>query len=177
MTERTTITFPLTERPTRYIACVSNDGAATDCTHVSIKFTPGTIFRLVWMSLVASVLRLVGIKISVFESKPGRLNTGHLRYTGRQTLKPDQETSPDDAPYNCLSIGELASLGGYATEAVLKKYFAPIKKDLQAYAIEVHVARHMMWLKVHFFGPNPSIETDPFNLDIIVKDILAWKGT
>jgi hypothetical protein len=170
MTERTTTTFPLTERPTRYIACVSNDGAATDCTHVFIKFTPETIFRLVWMSLV-------GVKISVFEIKPGKLNTGHLRYTGWQTLKPDQETSPDDAPYSCLSIGELASLGGYATEAVLKKYFAPIKKDLQAYAIEVHVARHMVWLKVHLFGPNPSVETDPFNLDIIVKDILDWKGT
>ena len=46
------------------------------------------------------------------------------------------------------------------------------RNDLEDYTIEVHAERFHTSLKVYFSGPNPTIETDPFNLDIIVRDLL-----
>jgi len=172
MNSNNSITFPLSDHPTHYVACIE-DAERLDCTHVAIKLTPSTLIRLVWMYFVASVLRLIGIKATVFESKVGVLDVACLRYTGNQFLEDDQGTSGDDAPYDCLSLGELAALGGYATNAALDAWFAPAMTNDKAYAVEVYVQRFSMWLKICFFGQTLHIETNPFNLDIIVKDFLA----
>jgi len=172
MRNSTIITFPLSDRPTHYIACLE-DAKRIYCTHVSVKLVPSTLIPLVCMHFVASVLRQVGIKISAFETRVGALDVSCLRYTGQQFLEASEDTSCDDAPYDCLSLGELADLGGYATDAVLDAHFAPITKEAKVYAIEVHAERFSMWLKIHFFGQVLSIETNPFNLDIIVKDFLT----
>jgi hypothetical protein len=170
MIKRTTITFPL-EHPTHYLACISND-ATGDCTHVSIKLSAPTLIRLVWLWFVASTLRLIGVKISVFDERANRLAITCLSRKGNQALKINQETSADDDPYNCRSAAELISLGGYATESVLGRYFTLANKDLKLDSVEVHIASRMMWLKLYFIGANPSTETDPFNLGIIVKDFI-----
>lgn len=173
MTISNNITFPL-ERSTHYIACISND-VTGDCTHVSIKLSVPTLIRLVWLWLVASALRLIGVKMSVFEDKANRFTITCLRRKGNQTLKINQETSSDDDPYNCLSAAELISLGGYATESVLSRYFTLANKGLKLDSVEVHVASRMMWFRLYFIGANPSIETDPFNLGIIVRDVVRIK--
>lgn len=170
MTKRITTMFPL-EHPTHYVACIADD-VTGDCAHVSVKLTFLTLVRLLWMCLAASALRLVGIKTSVFGSNAGALGATCLRSKGKQTLRFNQETSTDDDPYNCLSPAELISLGGYATEAVLSRYFALAKRDLKVDVIDVHVAGRTMWFKLHFVGTNPCLETDPFNLGIIVKDFI-----
>lgn len=172
MTKDNTLPFPLSDRPTHYIACLE-DAERLDCTHVSIELIPSTLIRLVWMHLVASVLRLIGIKIAVFETRVGALDVTCLKYRGKRFLSANDETSTDEAPYDCLSLGELANLGGYATDAVLDANFAPIMKAAKVYAVEVHAGRFSMWLKIHFFGQVLSIETNSFNLDILVKDFLA----
>ncbi len=166
-----TIPFPLSDRPTHYIAALE-DAERLDCTHVSIRLAPPTLIRLVWMHFVASMLRLVGIKIAVFETRVGALEVACLKYKGKQFLGADDETSTDEAPYDCLSLGKLANLGGYATDAVLDAHFMPIRKDTKVYAVEVHAERFSMWLKIYFFGQVLSIETNSFNLDIIVEDFL-----
>lgn len=171
MNKRNSITFPLSGLPAHYIACVE-DTERLDCTHVAVKLVPSTLIRLVWMHFVASVLRLIGIKIAVFETRVGALDVARLRYTGKHFLETDQDTSSDEAPYDCLSLGELANLGGYATSAVLDAHFTPMLKDAKVYAVEIHTERFSMWLKIYFFGQILSIETNSFNLDIIVKDFL-----
>lgn len=171
MNKHNIIPFPLSDRPTHYIAAL-DDAERPDCTHVSIGLIPSTIIRLVWMHIVASVLRLVGIKIAVFETRVGALDVACLKYQGKHFLGADEETSTDEAPYDCLSLGELANLGGYATDAVLDAHFMPIRKDAKVYAVEVHAGRFTMWLKIYFFGQILSIETTSFNLDIIVEDYL-----
>jgi len=143
------------------------------CTHVSIKLVPSTLIRLVWMELVASALRLVGIKIAVFETRAGTLEVACLKYEGKHFLDATTETSTDESPYDCLSLGELINLGGYASAAVLDAYFAPISKDVKPYAVEVHAERFSMWFKIYFFGPILPMETNSFNLDILVKDFLT----
>jgi len=122
--------------------------------------------------LIASALRLIGVKAAVFDDKANRLAITCLCKRGNQTLKFNQETSADKDPYNCLSIAELICLGGYATEAVLSRYFALANRDLKLDSLEVHVASRMMWFRLHFCGVNPSLETDPFNWGIIVRDIV-----
>lgn len=169
MKNHNSITFPLSERPTHYVACNSNPHQSV-CSHVSIKLTWLTLFHLIVMSFAAAALRLVGIKITIFETRARTLKIACLQYVGKQTLNPNQDTSTDEAPYDCLSLGELAALGGYATEAVLLKHFAPTKTELKIQSVEVQVHRRMIGLKVYFTGPNPSIETDPFNLGILVRD-------
>jgi hypothetical protein len=125
---------------------------------------------------------LIGVKAAVFDDRANRFAITCLRKRGNQTLKINQETSTDDDPYNCLSVAELISLGGYATEIVLSRYFTLANKDLKLDSVEVHVASRMVWLKLYFIGPNPSLETDPFNLGIIVRDIVGhsvparWAG-
>jgi hypothetical protein len=116
---------------------------------------------------------MVGIKVAVFESKAGAIDLVCLEYKDEYSLQAEDETSNDDTPYDCLSLGELASLGGYATDAVLDAYFAPIPKDARVYALDVHVEKYAMWLKIYFFGPVASRKTDPFNLGILVKDFLV----
>jgi hypothetical protein len=164
--------FPLANRPSHYLACVENPGPF-GCTHVSIKLVPSTLIRLGWMHWVGTLLHMVGIKIAVFESKADALDLVCLEHKDRYSLEAEDETSNDDAPYDCLSLGELASLGGYATHAVLEAYFAPIPKDARVYALDVHVEKYSMWLKIYFFGPVPSVETNAFNLGILVKDFLV----
>ena len=171
MTKHSTIPFPLSDRPTHYLAALE-DAERLDCTHVSIRLVPSTLIRLVRMHLVTSVLRLIGIKIAVFETRVGMLDVACLKYQGRQFLGADEETSTDEAPYDCLSLGELANLGGYATNAVLDAHFAPMRKDAKVYAVEVHAERFSMWLRIYFFGQILSIETNSFNLDIIVENFL-----
>jgi hypothetical protein len=171
MKEHTTIPFPLSEDPSHYIAAL-NDTGRLDCTHVFVKLIPSTLIRLVWMLFVASVLRLVGVKSAVFEARAGSLAVGCLKYQGRHFLVADQETATDEAPYDCLSIGELANLGGYATNNALEAYFTPARIDKKVYAIDVHVERFAMWFKIHFLGQIVSIETNAFNLDIITEDFL-----
>jgi hypothetical protein len=124
------------------------------------------------MHLVTSVLRLIGIKMAVFETRAGALDVACLKYEGKEILGANDETPTDEAPYDCLSLGELANLGGYATSAVLAEYFAPITQDAKMYAVEVHAARFSMWLRVYFFGQILPIETNSFNQDIIVEDYL-----
>jgi len=171
MNKQQPIPFPLLGRPTHYIAALE-DRARLDCTHVAIKLVPSTLVRLVWMHLVASALRLLGIKSAVFETKVGTLAIACLKYQGEHFLGPDEETSPDEAPYDCLSLGELANLGGYATDGVLDAYFQTAMNDTKTYAVEVHAERFAMRLKVYFFGQILSLETNYFNLDIIVEDFL-----
>lgn len=169
MKEQTTIPLSLLGSPDYYIAAL-NDRRRLDCTHVSLRLAPSTLLRLVWMHLIASVLRLVGVKSVSFETKVGRLAVRCLKYKGKDFLGTDDETSADEAPYDCLSIGELASLGGYATDAVLEAYFALAGNNLKMYAVEIHAERFAMWFKVYFFGQILSLETNPFNLDIIAED-------
>src|SRR5574341_1909762 len=121
MTKHDTIPFPLSDRPTHYLATLE-DTERLDCTHVSIRLVLPTLIRLVWMHFIASVLRLVGIKIAVFETRVGALDIGCIKYRGRQFLGADDETSTDEAPYDCLSLGELANLGGYATPSAAKAW-------------------------------------------------------
>jgi len=173
MKSKNAIAFPL-ERPTHYLACIA-DEIINNCTHVSFKLSPPTLAHLLWMYFVASVVRLVGIKISVFESNAVALRVACLLSTRRQALKTNQETSTDEGPYNCLSITELISLGGYATEAALSRYFTLANRDLKLDSLEVHVAGRMMWFRLYFIGANPSLETDSFNLGIIVRDIVRAK--
>jgi hypothetical protein len=124
---------------------------------------------------VASALRLIGVKAAVFGDRANRFTITCLRKKGHQTLKINQETSADDDPYNCLSAAELISLGGYATETVLSRYFTLANKDLKLDSVEVHVASRMVFFKLYFSGANPSLETDPLNLGIIVRDIVRTK--
>jgi hypothetical protein len=166
------IAFPLTRTPTHYVACNSNP-ELSECSHVTIKLTWLTLFHLIVMSLAAGVLSLIGIKITIFETKARTLKIACLRYVGKQTLQANHDTSTDEAPYDCLSLGELAALGGYATEEVLLKHFAPTKKELKIQSVEVQIQRWMIGLKVYFTGPNPSIEADPFNLGIVVRDVVS----
>lgn len=173
MKSKNAIAFPL-ERPTYYLACIA-DEITNNCTHVSFKFSPPMLAHLLWMHFVASVLRLVGIKISVFRSDAGALCVACLGSTRKQALKTYQEISTDEDPYSCLSIAELISLGGYAMEAALSRYFTLANRDMKLDSLEVHVASRMMWFRLHFCGANPSLETDPFNLGIIVRDIVRAK--
>ena len=172
MKNSNSLSFPLSDQLSHYLACVENPGRL-DCTHVSIKLDPSTLIRLVWMHLVTSVLRLCGIKMAVFETRAGALDVACLKYEGKEILGANDETSADEAPYDCLSLGELANLGGYATSAVLAEYFTPITQDAKVYAVEVYAERFSMWLKVYFFGQTFSMETNSFNLDILVKDFLT----
>lgn len=167
------IAFPL-EHPTYYLACISDD-LTGDCTHVSVKLSAPTLIRLAWLWFVASALKLIGVKAAVFDDKANRFTITCLRKKRNQTLKLTQETSTDDDPYNCLSAAELISLGGYATDTVLSRYFTLANKDLKLDSIEVHVASRMVFFKLYFTGANPSLETDPFNLGIIVRDIVRSK--
>ena len=169
MNKQITIPFPLLGAPDYYIAAL-NDRCRLDCTHVSLRLAPSTLLRLVWMHLVASILRLVGIKSVSFETRVGRLAVRCLRYKGKDLLGTDDETSADETPYDCLSIGELASLGGYATNDVLEAYFTLAGNNTKMYAVEIHAERFAMWFKVYFFGQILSLETNPFNLDIIAED-------
>ena len=166
------ITFPLSGCPTHYIARVE-DAGKSDCAHIAIKLMPSTLIRLILAYVVASVLRLFKIKIVVFETRADTLSITYLRDTSGQCLEDDQETSSDDAPYDCLTLGELISLGGYATDRVLDAFFSSACVNVKMYAIEVYVERFAMWLKIYAFGWTFCIETEPFNLDIIVKDFLA----
>ncbi|HKI53999.1 MAG TPA: hypothetical protein VJ987_07720, partial [Anaerolineales bacterium] len=143
MKSKNAIAFPL-ERPTHYLACIS-DNVTGDCTHVSVRLSAPTLIRLAWLWLIASALRLIGVKAAVFDDKANRLAITCLCKRGNQTLKFNQETSADKDPYNCLSIAELICLGGYATEAVLSRYFALANRDLKLDSLEVHVASRMMW--------------------------------
>ena len=106
----------------------------------------------------------------MFGARADRLAIGCLKYQGGHFLVVDEETATDEAPYDCLSIGELANLGGYATNSALEAYFTPARIDKKVYAIDVHVERFAMWFKIHFFGQIVSIETNSFNLDIIIED-------
>lgn len=169
MKEKSTIPFPLSEDPSHYLAAL-NDTERPDCTHVFVRLIPSTLIRLVWMRFVASVLRLVGVKSAIFGARADRLAIGCLKYQGRHFFDPDEETATDEAPYDCLSIGELANLGGYAANSVLEAYFTAARIDKKVYAIDVHVERFAMWFKIHFFGQIVSIETNSFNLDIIIED-------
>jgi len=171
MNNNNSLSFPLSDQLSHYLACVENPGRL-DCTHVSIKLGPSTLIRLVGMNLVTSVLRLCGIKMAVFETRAGAFDVKCLKYEGKDFLGANDDTSADEAPYDCLSLGELANLGGYATSAVLDKYFAPMTQDAKVYAVEVHIERFSMWLKVYFFGQILPIETNSFNQDIIVEDYL-----
>ncbi len=171
MKNNNSLSFPLSDQLSHYLACVENPGRL-DCTHVSIKLGPSILIRLVGMNLVTSVLRRCGIKMAVFETRAGALDVACLKYEGKEILGANDETSTDEAPYDCLSLGELANLGGYATSAVLAEYFAPITQDAKMYAVEVHAARFSIRLKVCCFGQVLPIETNSFNQDIIVKDYL-----
>ncbi len=168
MNEQTTIPIPLLGSPDYYIAAL-NDKGRLDCTHVCLRLVPSTVLRLLWMHIVASILRLVGVKSVSFETTVGRLAIRCLKYQGKDFLGADEETSADEAPYDCLSIGELASLGGYATDDVLEAYFALAKNSTKMYAVEIHAERFAMWFKVYFFGQILSLETNSFNLDIIAE--------
>lgn len=55
---------------------------------------------------------------------------------------------------------------------MLAAHFTTMRQDAKVYAVEVHADRFSMWLKIYFFGQILSIETNAFNLDIIVEDFL-----
>jgi len=171
MNKQQPVPFPLLDRPTHYLAALE-DTVRLDCTHVAIKLVPSTLIRLVWMHLVASALRLVGIKSAVFETRVRTLPIACLKYQGELLLNPNDETSSDEAPYDCLSLGELANLGGYATDGVLDTYFLRAMNNTKIYVVEVHAERFAMRLKIYFFGQILSLETNYFNLDVIVEDFL-----
>lgn len=160
--------FPIKE-PTHYVACIDNPITGA-CTHASVKLSAPTLGRLAWMWFVSFALRLVGVKAAVFQVKPDKLGLDCLRVKSRATLKPGQECSVDEDPYNCLSLGELIALGGYANETVLKSAFSPSKLQLES--VELVVIDSMVGFKLNFSGTNPSLETDTFNLKVIVQDII-----
>ena len=82
--------------------------------------------RKFWSSSISSAW------LSRARRKPGQMslldNISFYRYVGKDRIHPgdDRDCSTDEDPYSCLTLGELASLGGFADEQVLNSKFKPI---------------------------------------------------
>ena len=173
------INFPLSH-PTHYIACLNN----FDVTHVAVKLSSQmlwTMFLVLWSPKIVALLDKLGIGRLTITSprKPGQKHLfddlSFYRYIGNDKIRPgdDRECSTDEDPYNCLSLGELASLGGFATEEVLQSKFKPISQD-EASAIGVTVCRTntgMIFFKVLFGGE--EYDTDMFNVRLLFEKYFA----
>jgi hypothetical protein len=168
------IKFPLSH-PTHYIACLNN----FDVTHVAVKLSRQmlwTMFLVLWIPKIVALLERQGIgRLTI--TRPGKSGQkslfdklGFYQYIGEDKIQPgdDRECSTDEDPYSCLTLGELASLGGFANEEVLQRKFKPIPQD-EASAIGVTVCRTntgMIFFKVLFEGE--EYETDMFNVRLLI---------
>jgi hypothetical protein len=111
--------------------------------------------------------------------KPGQMslldNISFYRYVGKDRIRPgdDRDCSTDEDPYSCLTLGELASLGGFADEQVLNSKFKPVPHpDNESMAITACKARAgMVFFKVLFQGE--EYETDMFDVRLLVQKYFA----
>lgn len=166
------IKFPLSH-PTHYIACLNN----FDVTHVAVKLCRQTLLMLLLLLYAPQVLKFFNIVRLTFarRRKPGQLslldNLSFYRYTGKDRIRPgdDRECSTDEDPYSCLSLGELASLGGFADEEVLRRKFELIpQSDKDPVGVKVYKAHiDMVFIKVLFRGE--EYETEMFNVGLLVQ--------
>jgi hypothetical protein len=152
-----------------------------DVTHVAVKLCRQTLLTLLLLLYVPQVLEFFNIVRLTFarRRKPGQMsllaNLSFYRYTGKERIRPgvDQDFSTDEDPYSCLTLGELASLGGFANEEVLQRKFKLIPQD-EASAIGVTVCRTntgMIFFKVLFEGE--EYETDMFNVRLLIDKYLT----
>ncbi|HEX9274636.1 MAG TPA: hypothetical protein VGA01_20765 [Candidatus Binatia bacterium] len=166
------IKFPLSH-PTHYIACLNN----FDVTHVAVKLCRQTLLTLLLLLYAPQVLAFFNIVRLAFARRrqPGQMslldNLSFYRYTGKERIQPgvDMEFSTDEDPYNCLSLGELASLGGFTDEEVLKRKFELIpQSDHDLVGVTVYKAHTgMVFFKVLFCCE--EYETDMFNVRLLVQ--------
>jgi hypothetical protein len=173
------IKFPLSH-PTHYIACLNN----FDVTHVAVKLSRQmlwTMFLVLWIPKIVALLEKLGIgRLTITRPrKSGKKSLfddlGFYQYVGEDKIQPgdDRECSTDEDPYSCLTLGELASLGGFANEEVLQRQFKPIPQD-EASAIGVTVCRTntgMIFFKVLFEGEEYG--TDMFNVRLLIDKYFA----
>jgi hypothetical protein len=169
---QTEIKFPLSH-PTHYIACLNN----FDVTHVAVKLCHQTLLTLLLLLYAPQVLAFFNIVRLTFarRRKPGQTslldNLSFYRYTSKERIRPgaDHDFSSDEDPYNCLSLGELASLGGFADEEVLKHKFELIpQSDKDPVGVAVYKAHtDMVFIKVLFRGE--EYKTDMFNVGLLVR--------
>ena len=169
-------TFPLSH-PTHYLACLNN----FDVTHVAVKLCRQTLLMLLLLLYVPQILEFFNIVRLAFarRRKPGQMslldNISFYRYVGKDRIRPgnDRECSTDEDPYNCLTLGELASLGGFANEQVLSSKFKliphPVDESMAIAACRAHTG--MVFFKIIFRGE--EYETDMFNVGLLVQKYLA----
>jgi len=176
---QTEIKFPLTH-PTHYIACLNN----FDVTHVAVKLSRQmlwTMFLILWIPKIVALLEKLGIgRLTI--TRPRRSDQkslfddlGFYQYIGEDQIQPgdDRECSTDENPYSCLTLGELASLGGFATKEILKRKFKAIPQD-EASAIGITLCwtnTGMIFFKVLFEGED--YETDMFNARLLFEKYVA----
>ncbi len=168
--------FPLSH-PTHYLACLNN----FDVTHVAVKLCRQTLLMLLLLLYIPQILEFFNIVRLAFarRRKPGQMslldNISFYRYVGKDRIRPgdDRDCSTDEDPYSCLTLGELASLGGFADEQVLNSKFKPIPHpDNESMAITACKARAgMVFFKVLFRGE--EYETDMFNVRLLVQKYFA----
>ena len=170
------IKFPLSH-PTYYIACLNS----FDVTHIAVKLCCQILLTLLLLLYTPRVLEFFNIVRLTFarQRKPGQMSVldylSFYRYIGKERIQPsgDQDFATDEDPDNCMSLGELASLGGFATEEVLQSKFKTISQD-EASAIGVTVCRTntgMIFFKVLFSGE--EYETDLFNVRLLLEKYFA----
>lgn len=168
----TEIKFPLSH-PTHYIACLNN----FDVTHVAVKLCRQTLMFFLLLLYAPQVLAFFNIVRLNFvrRRKPGQIslvdNLSFYRYIGKDRIRPgdDREFSTDEDPYSCLSLGELASLGGFVDEEVLKCKFELIpwsSEDPLGVVTVYRADTGMVFFKVLF--RSEEYETDMFNIRLLI---------
>lgn len=174
------IKFPLSH-PTHYLACLNN----FNVTHVAVKLTRQTLWTMFcWLVLspkLVTFLNALGIsRVKVTRPhEPGDddfpLNLKFYRYIGKDRIQPgdDRECSTDEDPYNCLTLGELASLGGFANEEVLQSKFKPVVPDSN-FPMGVtlcHTDTGMLFFRLLLDGE--EYDTDMFNVRLLFDKYFA----
>ena len=173
----TEIKFPLSH-PTHYIACLNN----FDVTHVAVKLCRQTLLTLLLLLYAPQVLAFFNIVRLTFarRRKPDQMslfdNLSFYRYTGKERVRSgvDQDFSTDEDPYNCLSLGELASLGGFADEEVLKSKFELISqsdKDPMEVVTVYRADTGMLFFRLLLDGE--EYDTDMFNVRLLFDKYFA----
>jgi hypothetical protein len=152
-----------------------------DVTHVAVKLCRQTLLTfllLLYAPQIVEFFNIVHLRIAR-RRNPGQIslldNLSFYRYIGEDRIRPDddRELSSEEEPYNCLTIGELASLGGFADEEVLKRKFELIPHvetdsvDVTAY--KAHSG--MVFFKVILHGE--EYETEMFNVNLVVQKYFA----
>ncbi len=166
------IKFPL-NHPTHYIACLNN----FDVTHVAVKLCRQTLMFFLLLLYAPQVLAFFNIVRLNFarRRKPGQIslvdNLSFYRYIGKDRIRPgdDREFSTDEDPYSCLSLGELASLGGFVDEEMLKRKFELIPwsgEDPLGVVTVYRADTGMVFFKVLF--RSEEYETDMFNIRLLI---------